>query len=190
MDLSEHIFDDENEKKKFVRSFEKVFLELTNGKPITYMRENREYAEFYLHLSRKHAKIVDPQITDEELDEYYKNFIEDSENTFSGNNEAIGVFFNTNRGFEMYYESVISCMPDESNPYYAHKTFNLSDLITNQVFSPEFVTYIIENELIRLHLCNYKNPDIFDIIKENLDFLLRFYRRSNYFSKPEVTIHY
>ena len=189
-DLSKHLFNDENEKQEFLRSFEKPFLELANGKPIAYMHQNREYAEFYLHLLRKHAKIEAPQITDEEWDEKYKNFIEDNENMFSGNNEPIGVFFNSNRGLEMYNESVISCMPDENNPYYAQKTFNLSDLITYEAFSPEFVTYIIDNELIGLYLRNYKNPDIFDIIKENLDFLLRFYRRSNYFSKPEVTIHY
>jgi len=187
-DLSKHLFNDENEKQEFVRSFEKPFLELANGKLIAYMHENHEYAEFYLDLLRKHPKVVNPQLTDEEWDEKYKNFIKDNENTFSGNNEPIGVFFNSNRGLEMYNENVISCMPDDNNPYYANKTFNLSDLITNEAFSPEFVTYIIENELIRLHLCNYKNPDIFDIIKENLDFLLRFYRRSNYFSKPEVTI--
>jgi len=188
-DVSEHLFDNENVKKEIVHKLEKAFLELTNGEHIVYIHESREYAEFYLNLLRKHTKITNPQITDKELDERYKNFIENNKNnTLFKNNKAIGIFFNPNSGVELYFENVISCMPDKNNPYYAHKEFDLCDLLTIETFSKEFVCYIIENKLINLCINDFENPDLFGVIMANLDFLLRFYRRSHYFSKPEVTI--
>jgi len=188
-DVSEHLLDDENEKKEFLRKFEKAFLEATTGNRIVYVRGSREYAELYLKVVRKHAKIIDPKIKDKELNERYKNFVESIEkNTPFENDEAIGVFFNSNSGIEVYRESVISCMSDKNNPYYANQEFDLCDLIINHTFSKEFINYVIENEIIEYYISEYENLDMLDIAMDNLDFLLRFYRRSRYFSKLEVTI--
>ena len=187
-DASAHIFDDENEKKKFVGNFEKAFLELTNGKRIVYML-NSDFAEFNLEVMRKHAKITNPKITDKELDKSYKRFVENNKIKLPfKDNKAIGVFFNSNSGIEIYRESIICCMPDQNNPYYTHDEFDLCDLLTENTISKEFINYIIENKLIKLCIKGHENPDMFSIIMENLDFLLRFYRRSRYFSKPAVTI--
>jgi hypothetical protein len=79
-------------------------------------------------------------------------------------------------------------MPDKNNPFYAYEKFDLSDLLIIDTFSKEFVNYVIDNKLINLSISEYENPDMFSIVMDNLDFLLRFYRRSQYFSKPEVTI--
>ena len=186
-DVSKHLFDDENEKKKLVENLEKAFLELTNGERIVYLRNNREYAEFHLNLLRKHAKRVKPQITDEELDGKYKNLMEQQEKDMPfDKDEAVGVFFNSNSGLEVYREFLISCMSDKNNPYYDQQASDLCDLLTDKTISKEFVNYVVENEIIEL--CFRKNPDMFSILMENLDFLLRFYRLSQYFSKPEVTI--
>jgi hypothetical protein len=188
-DISEHLFDDEDKKKEIVRKLEKVFLEITKGKRIVYVRGNREFAEFQLNLFRKHAKITDPKITDKEWNEKSKNHIEQLKNsTPFEHDEAIGIFFNSNSGVEIYRESVISCMPDKNNPYYFHEKFDVTDLLIIDTFSKEFINYIIDNKLINLCICDYENPNMFSIVMDNLDFLLRFYRRSQYFSKPEVTI--
>ena len=187
-DISKHIFDDENMKKEIIQKLEKAFLEITNGKRIVYMCGGRQYAEFQLNVARKHAKITDPKITDKKLDEIYKNFIEDNEkNTPFENDEVIGVFFNSNSGMEIYQDGVISCVPDKNNPYYAHEEFDVCDLLTNKTLSKEFINYVLENELINLSISGYENPNMFNIIMENFDFLLRFYRRAHYFSEPRVT---
>lgn len=187
--VSEHIFDDENKKKEFTYKFEKTFLEITKGKHIVYFRGKQALAEFYLKLMRKQAKIAKPKITDKELDELYKDTITNIKKDLPfENDETIGIFFNPNSGIE-FYRGIVSCMPDKYNPYYADEIFDLCDLVTIETFSPEFVNYIIDNKLINLSVKDYKNPDLYNIMMKNLDFLLRFYRRSLYFSKPEVTIN-
>ena len=188
-DVSEHLFDDENKKWEILHVYEKAFLEITHGKRIVYMRGNREYAEFQVKLTRKHATVIDPKITNNELDKMYCGLIEKIEkDTPFERDEAIGIFFNSNSGIEVYREGIISCIFDKNNPYYFHEEFDLCDLLIIETFSKEFINYIIENKLINLCIADYENPDLFNIVMENLDFLLRFYRRSKYFSKPAVTI--
>jgi hypothetical protein len=189
-DVSKHLFDDENQKKEVLHKLEKAFLELTNGKRIVYVRGKREYAEFQEKVFRKHAKITDPKITDKELNDRYKGLIERIEKDAPfERDEALGIFFNSNCGIEVYREGVISSMSDKNNPYYAHEEFDICDLLTIDTFSTEFINYIVENKLIKLHANDYENPDLFGVIMENLDFLLRFYRRSKYFSEPLVTVN-
>jgi hypothetical protein len=187
-DVSKHIFDDENKKKEIIHKLEKAFLEITASKRIVYFRETREYAEFHLKVIQKYTKMVNPEITDEKLNETYESDIKKYEDLPFEKDEAFCVFFNSSSGMELYRESVISCMPDETNPYYDYEKFDLYDLITDKTLSTNFVNYIIENKIINIYVNNYYNPNMFRITMENLDFLLRFYRRSRYFSKPEVTI--
>ncbi|MCL1936916.1 MAG: DUF3843 family protein [Candidatus Azobacteroides sp.] len=188
-DISEHLFEDENEKKKFIANLEKAFLALSKGERMVYIRGNREYAQFQFDLTVKHAKITDPKLTDKELNEKYQNFSEDDiKNIPFEDDEAIGIFFNPNGGIEIYRESVISCMPDKNNPYYAHEEFDLCELLTNSIFSKEFLNYAIGNDKIKFCIDDYENPDMFRIVMENFDFLLRFYRQSDYFSERTAII--
>jgi len=186
---TKHIFDDENMKMEFTHKLEKAFLEITNGESIVYLSGSSEYATFNLEVAMKHAKITDPTVTDEKLNKIYEHFVEGTEQNLPFEKEdPVGVFFNPNSGMEIYMDNVISCMPNKNNPYYTNEKFDLSDLITITTFSKEFVNYIIDNKLINLCVYDYENPDMHSIIMDNLDFLLRFYRRGQYFSKPEVTI--
>jgi len=188
--FAERLFDDENMKMQVVGNLGKAFLELTQGKHIAYMRGIREYAEFTTKLYRKYTKIHDPKITEKKLDTMYKGSIEHIEKKMPfEKDEVIGVFYNPQRGIETYGESVISCMPDKNNSYYAGEEFDVSDLLINNTFSKEFVDFVIENNIIKLGVDEYENPNMFKIIMENRDFLLRFYRMSGYFSKPGVTLN-
>ena len=188
-DISKHLFVDENSKMETIHKLEKAFLELTNGKRMTYFSGKSELAEFHANLTRKHAKIVKPDITEHELNNIYNNIADNIESKLPfEDDETIGVFFNSNGGVEMYAEELISCMKDTNNPYYTHEEFNLCDLIYNDMFSTEFINHVIENDLINLYVDDYYNPDMFKIIMENLDFMIRFYKCNEYFSKPRVTI--
>jgi len=190
MDISEHLFDDESLKMKTIQGLETAFLEVSNCKRFIYFRRYRDFLEFYLKVLKKHKKNANPKIKDRELDEAYKNFVENNDREIPvERNEPIGIFFNSNSGVEIYREELISCMPDKNNPYYANEKYDLCDLVTIETFSMELVNYIIENEIINICVCDYENSDMFNIIMDNFDFLLRFYRRSHYFSKPEITIN-
>lgn len=188
-DTSPHIFDDENKKKDVISNLEKAFLEITNGKRIIYLYGKREFSDINLKVAKKHAKMMNPEMTDREIDQKHKNLIKNSaENIPFDDKEPIAIFFNSNSGMEVYLEGAVSCMPDTNNPHYKHEEFDLCDLITDKTLSKEFVNYVIENKLINLDISGCGTPETFDAIMGNLDFLLRFYRRASYFSKPEVTI--
>jgi len=189
-DISDHAFDDDK-KKEFLVSFEKVFLELTNGECLVYMQGRKAFVEFYIKCYRKYNKIIDSEITDEELEEKYKNYEENRYNHLPfEKEETIAVFFNPNSGVEIFRERIVACMCDKNNPYYAKQEFDISDLLTIKSLSKEFVCYTIDNDIIKLCIQEYANPDMFHLIMENFDFLLRFFRRSGYFSKPPVSVKY
>ena len=188
-DVSEHLFDDESRKIEFVRKQEEAFLEITNGQRVFYVEGCSEFIEFQINLMRKHAKITKPDITDEELDEKYNGLYEKMEYDLPfEDNEALCLFYNPKCGVEIYRCDVTFCMSDKNNPHYMNHEFDFGEMLTNVTFSTEFVNYVIENDLIELQLDDYYNTDLMSVVLENLDFLLRFYRRSKYFTKPEVTL--
>ena len=187
-DIKDHAFEDDK-KKDFLVNFEKVFLEQTNGKRLVYMQGRKAFVEFYIKCFREYNKMIDPEITDKELEEKYKNYEENRYNNLPfEKDEAVAVFFNPNSGVEIFRERIVACMCDKNNPYYANQEFDINDLLTIKSLSKEFVYYAIENDIIKLCIQEYANPDMFHLIRENFDFLLRFFRRSDYFSKPSVSI--
>ena len=186
IDVSEHLFDDENKKMEIIHELETAFLELSNGKRIVYLCGKHNYAAFNINIAKKRTKNLCPNSTDQEIDEQYKDLAEKMEKNLPPEwDEPIGIFFNPNSGQEVYYNGVISCMPDKDNPYYDKEEFDLCDLITNNTFSEAFINYVIENKIMDFSIPDYENPNLFAIMLENLDFLLRFYRRSRYFAKRE-----
>ena len=186
-DISEHLFDDENKKKELIYNSEKAFMEITKGERIVYFREEHEYVDFHIKVLKEYARKLKPEMSDEKLDESLKTFADNNIRLPFDEGKAFGLFYNSNSGMEIYNEDLIICMPDKNNPYYENKKFDLCDLVTDNSLSTEFINYIIENKLINLCVNDFDNPDMFAILMENLDFLLRFYRRSLYFSKLGVT---
>jgi len=97
----------------------------------------------------------------------------------------IVLFFNHHTGTELYpdFSPVVN---DPRNPYYnSEETADIQWLITEKSISPMFVKYLVEDEMIAFA----QSKDMDDqTIKENLDFLLRYFKRKDYFDKPRVTI--
>jgi hypothetical protein len=182
-------FDDEKVKVEVVKKLEEAFLELTDNKRLIYVHGKQESAEFTLELYKKHAKIIDPAITEKKLNEMYEGFVENAKKTLPfEKNENIAVFFNPISGVEMFQEGVVNCLSDKNNPYYANDSFDLFNLILSGSISVEFVDYVIKNNIINLSLDGFNNKNMFNIIMDNLDFLLRFYRKNQYFSVPQITL--
>jgi hypothetical protein len=99
--------------------------------------------------------------------------------------ESAAVFFNPKSGVEIAL-GVNSAFPSAENPFYVEED-NEQDLINLILFdsiSPELVHYCIDN-------FKDKMPFLQDAVGmlylDNLDFLLRFFKGRNYFSKPEIT---
>jgi len=191
-DNFKHIFDDENMKMEYTHNLEKIFLEITRDEYIVYFHGSSEYSKFQGKIIQKQMKITDSEMRDKKLDKLYDYVIEkEGKKSPFEEDEVLGVFFNPNRGIEVYRGEIIACLSDKKNPYQdPEKYFDLCNLITIEIYSKEFVNYIIENKLLKYCLHNYEESDMFSIIFDNLDFLLRFYRRSRYYSKPEVIINH
>lgn len=99
--------------------------------------------------------------------------------------ENVLLFFNPNTGIEMYND-ICSIFPDKENPFYdtedriAIKMFLFSD-----IYPKELVVFFVENYASKLI---FFKKDIGEKYLKDLDFLQRFWRPENYFSKPYVTI--
>ena len=188
-DISDNFFDEKDRKKEILRQYEKAFLEVSGGKRIVYVRGQKEYTDFNFSVLKRHTEMINPELTGKKWDNYRKSIVGDFKANFPyEQDETLGLFFNPNGGTEIYRECVVSCMSDKANPRYANKKFDLCDLFTKENISKEFIDYVIENKLINFRVFDFENPDMLNILKDNLDFMLRFYKRSSYFSKPEVTI--
>jgi hypothetical protein len=181
-------------KRNTIEKQKMAFIQANGGRLIKYLRGKEAFLQFHIKITRIYTKIADPQISDKEINELMQLFIAHQNNIDLpfDDDEPITVFFNESSGVEMYRYNVTSCLSDKNNPYYIKgETFDWETLITIGTFSKEFIRYIIENKIITLELDeDIHSYTMYDTITENLDFLLRFYRRNAYWSEPEVSIQY
>ena len=162
-----------------------AFKDFNKGSQIAFMPSDmmeefcKDFIEFYnnsLNLSEKENK----ETKNEGLLGYSESFSNLSEYPDTGL-----IFFNPKSGIEMAMW-VNSAFPDSSNPYFKEEESNddVMQLLIDESISPELVMYCIDN---------YKNKLFFfdDIIGkkylENIDFLLRFWKNENYFTKPTIS---
>jgi len=167
-----------------------AFKEFNNGLQIAFMPSERidsflkDYTEFYTHsLNLSENEIIkarERSRKDGFVDKEYQpvNYSEISETGL--------VFFNPKSGCEIVF-NVNSAFPLPNNPYFEEE---LSDehmmrLLMDQSISAELVMFCIEH-------CTKESPFFKTIIGKNyfddLDFLLRFWKSDQYFTKPAVTL--
>jgi hypothetical protein len=187
--MGDHIFDDMAEKLEITKNMERAFLKVNRKKTITYLRDKQEFIDLNCEVTRIYTKLINPKISDKELNEKLEIFKESHKDFSLEEDSPVCVFFNPKSGIEIYHNIVCHCISDKNNPFYTGDAFDLELLITVQTLSKEFVDYIIENQIIKLELDeNAFPPDVFPLLMDNLDFLLRFYRREKYWSEPTVSI--
>jgi len=82
--------------------------------------------------------------------------------------------------------NVNSAFPLPSNPYFNKEDSqeHLMNLLMNKSLSTELVMYCIDNCKTKLP---FFNEDIGKKYLEDIDFLLRFWKRDNYHTKPSIT---
>ena len=94
-------------------------------------------------------------------------------------------FFNSRSGGEMAY-GINSAFPLKNNPFYIEEDSeeDLMYLLGNQFLSTELAMYCINN--FKNNLPFFKK-ELGQIILENIDFLLRFWKKENYYSVPAIS---
>jgi len=177
IDKEKHIFDPMEPKMKALELHEECFKELTGGSVLTYFRTPEECDEFFerfwVHLFKK----TNP-------DKTYPGHPKKNVETKKMMNYVV-LFFNHQKGIEIYPDFSY-CIRDPQNPYYKNgETDCIEALSTEKSISPKYIKYIGENDLIDLDQDKYMDDQT---IKENLDFLLRYFKLQSYYVEPSITI--
>ena len=95
------------------------------------------------------------------------------------------VFFNPKSGAEIAL-GVNSAFPEKNNPFYNKNESeeHIMRLFSAEGLSKELAIYCVNN--FKKDLTFFKSAEG-NLYLDNLDFLLRFWKRGNYFPKPTIT---
>ena len=166
-----------------------VFKELNNGKQIAFMplvkinKFIKDYTEAYnnsLKLSKKEQKET---IERANADGFFGKT--DNHIDFPEGEETGLVFFNEKSGVEVAL-GINSAFPLSWNPFYNEEESDehVWYLMTEAHLSKELTMYCIDN-------CKDKLPffktNIGQIYLKDIDFVLRFWKKRNYYSEPLIT---
>jgi hypothetical protein len=180
---------EKQEVHKYLEIQFEAFKAYNDGSQIAFMPASEiqdffdRYMAFYnesLNLSEKEQQAAFERARKEGF------FVNDEKsNHFSDVHESALVFYNPKSGIEIGLD-VNSAFPIKNNPFYVKEDSkqHIIRLLLSESISPELVRYCLDTCKSKL---TFFKDDLGKLYLENMDFLLRFYKRGNYFTKPEVT---
>ena len=167
----------------------KVFKAFNNDMQIAFMDSKKvesfikDYIEFYnnyLNISDKEKEEAKLRAKNEGY--FGKEF---EVKTLSEFSESGLVFFNPKSGTEIAL-AINSAFPLKSNPFYNENESeeHIMNLFFAEDLSTELAMYCVNNFRTKLPLFKGAEGQLY---LDNIDFLLRFWKRGNYFSKPSIS---
>ncbi|MDF1548447.1 MAG: DUF3843 family protein, partial [Bacteroidales bacterium] len=180
----------ENDMDELLNNQFNAFKDLNNGLQIAFMESDKiehflkNYTEYYnksLNLSKKAKKEAKERAKN---DNYFGG--EDYKTTdFSEISESALIFFNPKSGVEIAL-AVNSAFPSANNPFFNEEESedHIFRLFMAEDLSAELSMFCIDNYKSKLPFFKEKEGQIY---LNDIDFLLRFWKNSNYFTKPTVT---
>ncbi len=180
------IFNEIEDQLKIINEQEIAFLSVNNNKYITYLSSQEELKNLMIEVNITQFKKSHPHLSNEKMKEYAEiNFntliLDDFKN--------IVIFYNPLGGTE-FYPDFADFINDKDNSFYDESVkIDLEEVLFDKTFSKEFINYLTENSLINFPIhSEFKNGNEQELIFNNLDFLLRYYKRNHYWTKPQITI--
>lgn len=183
-------FVDQEEIRSIIKIQEEAFLNFNGNSLVTFLKSQdvgqflNDYMAFfndYLNLSEKEREDAqkrtraDGYLRDEESFEIYKD----------ETNEEVTVFFNPAGGIE-FYNDVANAFPDDKNPFFTEESHeNISHILMSPEVSTEFSQYLVEHYRDKL---NYFKSEPYSTYLNDFDFLLRFWKKSDYHTKNKVVL--
>lgn len=167
----------------------KAFKDFNHGLQIAFMPSDkidkfvRDYMEFYQNSLNQPEEEIKAAIERSHKEGYFGT--KDKSKKFEEISDTGLVFFNPKSGVEIAM-GVNSAFPLPDNPFFYKELSDehVMQLIVAESISPKLAMYCIDN-------CKAKLPVFKTTIGkkylENIDFLLRFWKKSNYHSKPSIT---
>ena len=166
-----------------------AFLDYNEGSLIAFLKSKdlnpfiENYFEFYnnsLKLTNQKKFEADKRAKREG----YFGGIHNSEG-WDDAEDLFVLFFNPNSGIE-FYDDIINAFPDERNPFFSDESQeDVQHILMSQVCSTEFTNYFIEHYRDRL---DYFKVEPYKSYLNDLDFLLKFWKKDNYKTKSTVVL--
>ncbi|MBN2613825.1 MAG: DUF3843 family protein [Bacteroidales bacterium] len=167
----------------------KAFLDFNNGHPIAFVESDKidDFIKGYIDYFNASLKLSKKQ-KEKALQHSKKHSSDEDEiggNDFSDISESGLVFFNPQSGVEIAL-SVNSAFPLPNNPFFnvAESEEHIMMLLMNDDISKDLVMYCIEN--CKSELPFFKEGEGRKYFSD-IDFLLRFWKKYSYFSKPSIS---
>jgi len=178
---------DKQETGAILEKQKKAFLAYNNNSLIAFVPTSKleNFTNGFMHFFNESLGLSDAEIPAAEnrarADGYFgsKNSFEEFEE------EATIVFFNVNQGIEFYVD-VIGAFPDERNPFFVEEIKeDVTHILMADNCSTEIAHFMIDNYKDKL---DYFKNDPYKSYLEDLDFLLRFWKTSNYFTESNLVL--
>ena len=164
-----------------VKREEECFFEVNYNNRFLFLESKREAFSFIdsvwetYHL-RYGMDSMDRKIFD--VNEVTFNVDEDLENMV--------IFFNPRSGME-FYPNIAQCISVWDNPYFdKNADTNIEELIRDERVSSDFIFFLIDNHLIEIEPITGAGG--YHYVWAHCDFLLRYWKKERYVSKPSLYI--
>ncbi|MCD6598123.1 MAG: DUF3843 family protein [Bacteroidales bacterium] len=171
-------------KKQF-----EAFKDFNIGSQIAFMPSERidDFVRNYTEYFNNSLNFSDKEIEEAKQRSREDGFFgtEEEHNDYSEVSETGLVFFNPKSGVEIAL-AVNCAFPLPNNPFFEAERSedDIMILLISEEMSTELAMYCIDNCKTRLP---FFNEGVGKMYLEDIDFLLRFWKKNNYHSKPSVT---
>lgn len=167
----------------------KVFKDLNNGSQIAFLKSDKleEFCRTYTDIYNKSLNLTDKEIKESKKRRRKEGFFiteNESENYFEYFETGL-VFFNPKSGLEVVLE-VNSAFKMQNNPYFekALSEDHIQRLFMDKNISTELAMFCIDNCKTKLP---FFNAGVGKLYLKDIDFLLRFWKKNYYHSKPSIS---
>ena len=164
-----------------VKRVEECFLEANYNKQIAIFESKLNTFSFIDKVWEMYHLKYGADIMDRKMFDVYDitfNVDDDLEN--------LVVFFNPRAGME-FYPNIAQCISIWDNVFFdKNAETNIEELIMNKRISSEFISFLIENKMIEIDPVSDKGR--FHYVCANRDFLLRYWKKEEYLSEPQLFI--
>ena len=167
----------------------KAFIDFNKGSQIAFISSNsienfiRSYTEFFNNSLNLSAKEIEEAKQRAQKDGFFD--MEKELEDFSEESKTALVFFNHKSGVEIALD--VNCaFPLPNNPFFEveQSEDDIMFLLMSKEMSTELALFCIENCKNDLP---FFNEGIGELYLDDIDFLLRFWKKDNYYSKPSIT---
>lgn len=179
----------ELETDKLLKKQFSVFKAYNNGSQIAFLPTVKieEFYKCYLDFYSTSLNLSDEEIREAKQRTKKGGFFPTADNSFDfqDTSETGLVFFNPASGVEIAFD-VNSAFPMASNPYFKEEEsiVHVMRLLLDESISSELVMFCIDNCKTRL---SFFTKGIGKIYLEDIDFLLRFWKKESYHATPSIT---